>query len=241
MLRATPKMGSNGEPLEFVAWNLAPTPTTATCVPAANFPDCVIVVTNSMTAAAAFKRFMITIGPNMGSGVGTVVMSDASRINCGIDCTENVDQDESITLTAAADPSSEFLGWQGTPTECTGTGPCTFRVFSARTIRPNFNDQFTLRVTHTQAGGTPGGWVNAGTVATPPVELVRECQATSCDATVQSGTNVMITANPRFGALFAFTGACATGGPALPPPLIVGNTCTLPMTARTMTVGVAFR
>lgn len=82
----------------------------------------------------------------MGLGSGTITSSPAG-INCGTDCDENYGSSVTVTLTAAADPGSTFVGWDvdpdadpGTTPDCTGASlTCTVSMSVARSVRPVFD------------------------------------------------------------------------------------------------------
>ena len=69
-----------------------------------------------------------------GLGFGRVSSSDPG-INCGTDCDQNYTSAVSFTLTATADPGSEFAGWSG---DCSGTLPCPVTMSADRSVRAEF-------------------------------------------------------------------------------------------------------
>jgi len=54
-----------------------------------------------------------------GTGLGAV-MSSPPGIDCGAVCSSSFNQGSVVTLTSAADPGSQFVGWSG---DCSGTNP----------------------------------------------------------------------------------------------------------------------
>jgi hypothetical protein len=70
-----------------------------------------------------------------GTGTGTVTSSPPG-INCGADCAETYNHGTSVTLSAAADPSSTFASWGGGG--CTGSGTCTVSVMGAVAVTATF-------------------------------------------------------------------------------------------------------
>ncbi|MFH1209194.1 MAG: MopE-related protein [archaeon] len=73
------------------------------------------------------------------SGVGTgTVTSSPSGINCGSDCNQVYAFNSAVTLTAAANEGSTFVGWSGA---CTGTGACYVTMSSAKTVNAIFVQQ----------------------------------------------------------------------------------------------------
>lgn len=81
----------------------------------------------------------------MGLGSGSIT-SNPAGINCGADCEETFDDDESITLLVTADANSTFAGWAVDPhadldtdPDCLGTAACVVSMNVARSLRPVFN------------------------------------------------------------------------------------------------------
>ena len=72
---------------------------------------------------------------NAGTGTGTVTSSPPG-INCGTDCGETFNHGTSVTLTAAADPTSTFSGWSGGG--CLGTGTCIVAMNSSVQVTATF-------------------------------------------------------------------------------------------------------
>jgi subtilisin family serine protease len=71
-----------------------------------------------------------------GTGSGRVTSAPAG-IDCGDDCWNYYPEDSSVTLTAAPDPGSVFVGWDGA---CYGTNPtCSVWVYDYRTVFAYFN------------------------------------------------------------------------------------------------------
>jgi hypothetical protein len=68
------------------------------------------------------------------TGNGTVTSSPGG-ISCEADCSEKYLDGIDVTLTAAADPSSTFVGWGGA---CTGSGPCQVTMDAAKSVTADF-------------------------------------------------------------------------------------------------------
>ena len=133
-----------------------------------------------------------------GSGGGTVASSPAG-INCGADCSEDFALGTSVTLTAAPDASSSFVGWSGGG--CSGTGPCTVTVNADVAITATFSENSTLDVTTSGTG--------AGTVTSSPGGII--C-GSDCTEVYPSGTVVTLTAMADASSSFAgWSGAGCTG------------------------------
>ena len=72
-----------------------------------------------------------------GVGAGTVE-SAPEGIYCGKVCSRGFGKNTAILLTAASDPGSAFLGWSGSGTGCSGTGPCSLTITDDVTVTANF-------------------------------------------------------------------------------------------------------
>lgn len=68
------------------------------------------------------------------SGTGSGHVSGPG-INCGSDCAENYSPGTVVTLTAAPDAGSTFVGWSGV---CSGSGACTLTLNSFTTVTAIF-------------------------------------------------------------------------------------------------------
>jgi hypothetical protein len=102
---------------------------------------CAVVVTNSAGEEYEFSSNEIVVPwlsalsvTKTGGGSGTVSSAPAG-INCGVSCTAFFEEGTAITLTAVADPGSEFTGWSGT---CSGTEPCAFTLGESAEVVANF-------------------------------------------------------------------------------------------------------
>ena len=111
-------------------------------------------------------------------------------------------KDTEITLTASADTGSDFLGWSGGG--CSGTGDCTVTMDAAVTVTAEFTLQTRdLDVTVNDAG--------------EPLNTVTSSEGgiscgTDCDESYNYGTVVTLTANPKLGYSFTWSGACTGTG-----------------------------
>ncbi|MGB2683237.1 MAG: hypothetical protein WBE39_18240, partial [Candidatus Competibacter sp.] len=138
--------------------------------------------------------------------------SSPAGINCGADCSESYAGGTSVTLTAVPAAGSTFAGWSGA---CTGTAACVVSMSAAKSVTATFKPQTTsakYSLTVTKAGS------GAGTVASNPAGI--NC-GSACSYGFAGGTNVILTATPASGSVFAgWSGACTGTG-----------TCTVPMSA----------
>ena len=85
------------------------------------------------------QTFVLTVNKT-GTGSGTVTSSPAG-INCGPDCSESLGAGTALTLTATADPGSDFTGWSGGG--CPASGPCTVTMTADTTVTANFTSSLT--------------------------------------------------------------------------------------------------
>ncbi len=142
-----------------------------------------------------------------GAGKGAVVSSPAG-IDCPTSCAVSLPTDSSVMLTATPAAGSLFVGWTGS---CTGTGPCTVTMDTARSVTAMFAPAVTLGVVRSGPG--------SGTVTGPTIAC-----GSSCAATFAAGTSVTLTATAAAGSFFVgwTGGGCAGTG-----------TCTLTLTSST--------
>ncbi|PYM37872.1 MAG: hypothetical protein DME17_06470, partial [Candidatus Rokuibacteriota bacterium] len=180
---------------------------------------CAVTMSSARTVTATFnvqrQQFTLTVS-TAGTGSGTVGSSDG-LITCPGTCSATYPSGTSVTLTATPASGSTFAGWSS----CTGTGPCTVTMSSARTVTATFNvqsQQFTLTVS---TAGTGSGTVGSS-------DGLINCPGT-CSATYPSGTSVTLTATPASGSTFAgWSGGCGAT-----------NTCTVTLAGNT-TVAATF-
>jgi cysteine-rich repeat protein len=99
-------------------------------------PTCVFTVTSDINAGAAFdaKRHTLTVTP-AGTGKGAVTATPGA-LNCPTTCSVTVDDGAQLTLAAAADAGSMFVGWSGSG--CTGAGACVVTVSSDQAVTATF-------------------------------------------------------------------------------------------------------
>jgi hypothetical protein len=157
----------------------------------------------------------------LGSG-GGLVTSNPGGVSCAPDCGEVYPSGTVVTLTAAPDGSSVFVGWGGA---CSGTGACTVTMNADQAVAAKF-DPKVLPVTLTVALSGKG----AGTVTadTPPGGIT--CPSDCAETYPAAPVTVTLRAAPQINSFFAGWGGgvCTGTGP-----------CTLTLTADT-TVTAAF-
>lgn len=181
-LTATPDDGGR-----FIAWS-------GVCWGSA--PTCTVDMTWSPTVSADFIRTFPLLVEKTGVGTGTVKSSDQS-ISCGSSCSARFDTGTALTLTAVADASSVFVGWEGA---CSGTEACVVTMSEARQVVARFEKP---RLTYTQSG------TGQGTTTLIPAGIA--C-GVGC-AVYDVGTRVAIIANAADGStLTAWSGDCSGAG-----------------------------
>jgi YVTN family beta-propeller protein len=157
----------------------------------------------------------------IGSGSGQVTSSPPG-INCSASshqCATGFTSGSQVTLTASASAGSTFAGWSGGG--CSGTSTCVVTLGANITVTATFNviPSFMLSV-------VPAG-TGAGTVTSTPSGI--NCGAT-CNASFQSGTQVVLSAAAASGSTFAgWSGGGCAGTQA----------CTVTLSANT-TVNASF-
>ena len=147
-LTATPNAGST-----FVGWSGDCTGTS----------PCVVSMTQTRNVTATFDTPPQTLTVSV-TGNGTVT-SNPAGISCPGDCTEDYSAGQNVTLTAAPNAGSTFVGWSG---DCTGTGVCAVSMTQARNVTATF-DISSLLFSDDFNDGNFAGWnvVDEGIHATP--------------------------------------------------------------------------
>ncbi|MBK7072171.1 MAG: hypothetical protein IPH44_07695 [Myxococcales bacterium] len=150
---------------------------------------CTFTVTQDEVIDAPFVlNYTVTVSKN-GNGHGRVTSSPAG-IDCGVDCDQVYSAGAMVSLTATADPDSNFVGWGGA---CGGMGACMVTVNAVVAVTANFElKRYTLTATRSGAGG--------GAIASNPMGI--SCGA-DCEEVYDHGTQVTLTATPD--AVSAFT------------------------------------
>jgi uncharacterized repeat protein (TIGR02543 family) len=162
---------------------------------------CAVTMTGPITVSAQFVEVFTLTVTKPGTGSGTVT-SSIGGINCGATCTASLDSGATVSLTAAPDPGSVFVGWTG---DCTGNTTCSVTMSQARTVGATFTPAFALTVSRAGLG--------TGTVTSSPVGI--NC-GTDCVETYLVNTGVTLTASAGTNSVFtgwsgggcSGTGAC---------------------------------
>jgi hypothetical protein len=94
--------------------------------------ECTVSMASARTVTATFiKLWTLTIN-RTGVGAGTV-NSNPSGISCNPDCTQDYDDNTTVTLTTSG---GVFLGWSGEG--CSGMGSCVVTMTQARNVTATF-------------------------------------------------------------------------------------------------------
>ncbi len=162
-----------------------------------------------------------------GTGMGTVT-SSPSGIDCGSDCSEPFDAGTVVTLTAAPDAGSTFMGWSGGG--CTGTGSCVATVTAVTAVAATFT--LTTQTLDVSRGGT-----GAGTVTSSPAGI--DC-GVDCTEGYPYGTIVTLTAAPTVGSMFlGWSGGGCSGTGTCTTTIIAATAVTATFSLTTFTLAVA--
>src|SRR6476661_6217177 len=145
------------------------------------------------------RLFTVTV-QKAGDGSGTVSSSPAG-IDCGGTCSGQFQQGVTVSLNAAAAPSSTFAGWSG---DCSGTGPCSVTNNATVTAR------FIVAVATNQLSVVKAG-NGSGTVTSNPSGI--SCGAV-CSSQFPTGNTVVLEAAPASGSTFTWSGAGCSGSGA---------------------------
>jgi len=143
-----------------------------------------------------------------GSGAGNV--SDGGTIDCGATCNDDYPYNTMVTLTAAADSGSTFMGWSG---DCSGNGVCTVTMDQSRSVSATFTntDTATNSLTVNVSGSGSGG------VTSGPTGIFCGTAGTTCTAPFDE--NILVSLYPATDPGSTFTGwfgdCTGTGGCAV--------------------------
>ncbi len=206
-LTATPDSSSL-----FTGWQGGCTGTAATCV-------INLDAAKTVTALFTLKQYALTV-TKTGNGSG-LIASTPPGINCGLLCNSLYAHGTVITLTATADSSSLFTGWQGS---CTGsTATCVVNLDAAKTVTAHFTlKQYALTVTKTGTG--------TGLITTNPVGI--NC-GTLCSSNYDHGTVITLTATAESSSLFdGWAGSCTGVAPTCVVSLDAAKTVTAHFTLK---------
>jgi hypothetical protein len=195
ILVAEPDPGS-----EFVEW--------IGCEAEPSPGECEVTMGEDKEVIAVFDLIEFTLEVEVeGTGSGTVTSSPPG-IDCGAECEAEYLEGEEVTLTAVADPGSEFTGWTGcdvepSAEECEVTMDAD-KVVTA-TFEPEPTPKFTLKVKKT---GTGTGKVESTSPVSPKIVCGSECEKE-----FDEGTKVTLSQSADPGSEFVkWTGACTGSG-----------------------------
>jgi PKD repeat protein len=127
-----------------------------------------------------------------GSGTGTVSSTPAG-IACGPACTHDFADGTFVTLKAAADAGSTFIGWAGSG--CSGTADCTIKMNVSRTVTATFASGLAhltlVKMVINNNGGTaaPTAWTLSATGPTTVSGSAGSAAVTN--APVSAGTYIL--------------------------------------------------
>ena len=143
------------------------------------------------TQIAPPTHFTLTV-EKAGTGSGTATSLPAG-IDCGSDCSEEYTNGTVVTLSAEADPGSQFTGWSGA---CTGTDACMVTMDEDRAVTAMFlhtdgSTGFTLTVKRTGTG--------SGTVTSLPEGI--NCPD-DCSEIFPEDTEISLSQSAGQGSLF---------------------------------------
>jgi hypothetical protein len=121
----------------------------------------VLLVSLQGTAGAKPISYHLSVS-KVGTGTGLVEDTfNSYKINCGTICEDDYNDNQTITLTATADPSSTFMGWTDCPSGDQTTNPCDI---SAHSLTVDHTVYATFAVNAPYIVATPGSPVSFGSV-----------------------------------------------------------------------------
>lgn len=161
--------------------------------------QCTVQMSELKTVTATFTPIThtLTVEKN-GTGSGKVT---GDGIDCGADCSEEVEQGTTVELTADPDPGSELAGWSGC--DSVAGDSCQLEIDSDKTatatFQPTTATQRTLTVSKSGAG--------TGTVSSTPAGI--DCGA-DCTDSFNDGTTVTLEAIAAEGSIFNGWSGCGS-------------------------------
>lgn len=181
-------------------------------------PTCTVYMTSARMVEARFEPATFPLSVSFqGDGAGAVIGVTWTACSA-TGCTAEVANGAKVTLSAAPDGSSVFMGWPGT---CLGTGACSITMNAAKKVVTAFG-----KSTYTLTASTAGK--GAGSVTSQVVGGARiECStgsAVGCSASFPNAASVTLTAawNPDSYIFKGWSGAGCKG---------TAPTCTTTMTS----------
>lgn len=170
--------------------------------------SCTIATSQARTVGVALRAFRtLTI---TGAGNGTGAITSPVGLNCLItagitsgNCSVNVTDGTSVTLTASASSPNSFRAWSGDCASSTGN-TCTLTMNTNRAPGARFDAPVVLTA-------TPSGTGNGAILASGLISCTRINNVTTgtCSTSVNFGTIVTLTASTgSFSTFIGWTGAC---------------------------------
>lgn len=187
-LTATPDTGS-----VFTGWQGGGCTGTGSCTVTMDQSRNVTAQFTSNQQPTTYELTIETLGPTSGR-----VESADGIVNCGIavTCTYSYPAGSVVTLNGIPESNSLFAGWGGDI--CSGTNSCTFTMNGPKFVTalfaadPPIVNEYALNITKSGSG--------SGTVTSNVGGI--NCGGT-CNAILNDGTVVTLTATPSFGSVFA--------------------------------------
>jgi tetratricopeptide (TPR) repeat protein len=103
---------------------------------------CSLNITTDTTVTATFTSSKTLTITKTGTGSAIGIVQGGTFINCGVNCSELVLVDQSVTLTASSTANSTFNGWSGGG--CSGTNTsCTVIMDANKTVNADFTSNIS--------------------------------------------------------------------------------------------------
>jgi hypothetical protein len=162
---------------------------------------------NNCIKSASVVTHPVTVAKT-GAGTGTVT-SAPGGISCGATCTASFNAGTSVSLSAAADAGSVFIGWSGA---CTGTGACSVTADAAKSVGALF----------VAAAASPTLYPNPASLDFGGQSMATTSPAQTFTLTNIGASTVSVASVTPDSAQFAQSNNCAT--------LAAGQACTVTVT-----------
>jgi hypothetical protein len=158
--------------------------------------SCTVKMSEAQTVTATFTAKPVTYSLSVSKVGSGAVSSDPAGINCGSDCVASFDKSKVVTLTATPASGYSFGGWSGACSNTSGT--CSVSMAAAKAVTATFiAAPITYKLTVTKTG--------SGAISSDPAGI--NC-GSNCSANFDSGSAVILTAEPASGATFSGWSGC---------------------------------
>jgi len=164
--------------------------------PCSGQAECVVRMDEAHSVTAFFRVRALELRVNKAGGGGGLVTSDLAGILCGDDCEQVYNYGTTVTLTAAANSLSEFMGWDGPCVVGGGGSTCSVEMLAITEVTANFHLKQRLLTVVPNGNGS-------GSLSSLPGGI--DCGG-DCEESFDHGEVVTLTAIPGEGSYVTWAG-----------------------------------